>query len=102
MTVDELHVVVDAAPAGTCVVYHAGPHLGDVADVARAARDLYRAGVVELVQGRGEDGAFRYAVVKRAAVRPPMLTSGGEWRAEGHGTLSAKQAEMTEGRARND
>jgi hypothetical protein len=89
---------IAAATPGAAIVYHTGVAVGTEApDVALAARAAYAAGLVELVQSRRGDSEFAYVAIVRRHKRPPVLN--GAWLEEAGsnaGTISAKQAELTE------
>jgi hypothetical protein len=87
---------IAAATPGAAIVYHTGANLAGVVDVALAARNAYCAGLVELVQSRRGDNEFAYVAIKRRHKRPPVLN--GAWldSDDDAGTISPKQAELTE------
>jgi hypothetical protein len=85
-----------AAAPGIVVVYYTGAAIGTHAPaLALEARAAYAAGIVELVQSRRGDNEFAYVAIKRRHKRPPVLN--GAWLdSDDAGTISAKQAELTE------
>jgi hypothetical protein len=90
MTAAEFTTALDKAVPGTVIEYAATTHLDDHehTDIAKAARDAFLAGRVELARKRvsapsnGKPGLFSYLAIVRKEVAPRALRS---WDVGRHG-----------------
>ena len=68
----EFQAWLDASEPGEEHVYFTGLNLGDCenADTAAAAKDAFKAGLVELCQRRRSDGRLDYLCIRRREITP--------------------------------